>query len=119
MTRTLVNLDDDDKRWLDEQARLRHVPMTELVRMAVKDFRRRTESAQAPGLREMLQRTAGIRKGDDGLVRQVSRTKRPDCGGSRDGSCRTPSRQRLRSRTDSPSSRAIRGISGRTALSPC
>jgi hypothetical protein len=32
MPRTLINLDPEDKAWLDREARKRRLPMTELVR---------------------------------------------------------------------------------------
>lgn len=65
MPRTLINLDPDDKEWLDREARLRHVPMTELVRRAVRDYRARQESLARPSLQTALSRTAGIwRQGD-------------------------------------------------------
>lgn len=70
MIRTLISLDEEDKRWLDEQARLRQVPMTELVREAVKEFRRREERAPRSSLQAVLERTAGIGHGEDGLALQ-------------------------------------------------
>lgn len=65
MPRTLINLDPEDKEWLDREARARHVPMTELVRQAVHAYRIRDQSLARPTLQTALQRTAGIwRKGD-------------------------------------------------------
>ena len=66
--RTVINLDEENKEWLDQQAALRRVPMTELVRQAVRDFRFREQSK--PSLREALDRTAGIWRGGDGLEYQ-------------------------------------------------
>ena len=70
MIRTLISLDEDDKRWLDEQARTRQVPMTEIVREAVKEFRHREERAARTSLQVALARTAGICSGEDGLALQ-------------------------------------------------
>ena len=70
MARTLVNLDDDNKAWLDRQAALRGVPMTELVRQAVRDFRIREERVSRPAFRDTLKRTAGIWRAGDGLAFQ-------------------------------------------------
>jgi predicted transcriptional regulator len=70
MTRTLINLDPEDKLWLDRLARTRHVPMTALVREAVHEYRVRLESREHPGLVEALSRTAGIGQTGDGLARQ-------------------------------------------------
>ena len=39
MTRTVISLPEDDKRWLDEQAATAGVPMTALIREAVKLLR--------------------------------------------------------------------------------
>ncbi len=65
MTRTVINLEPNQKAWLDRQAALRGVPMTELVRQAVRDFRAREDTR--PSLEHALQRTAGIWRGGDGL----------------------------------------------------
>ena len=68
MPRTIVNLDPDQKAWLDQQAALRGVAMTELVRQAVRDFRAREEAR--PSLRQALKRTSGIWRHGDGLAYQ-------------------------------------------------
>lgn len=70
MPRTLINLDPDDKRWLDREAKARRVPMTELVRQAVRSYRIRAESDARPSLQEALDRTAGIWRAGDGLAWQ-------------------------------------------------
>ncbi len=70
MPRTLINLDMEDKAWLDDEARRRHLPMTELVRQAVRSFRLREESLQRPDLSEALARTAGLWRQGDGLAWQ-------------------------------------------------
>ena len=65
MPRTVISLDPDQKAWLDRQAALRGVAMTELVRQAVRDFRAREDAK--PSLRQALEQTAGIWRGGDGL----------------------------------------------------
>ena len=70
MLRTVINLDDDSKAWLDRQAASRGVPMTELVRQAVRDFRAKEQRAARPSMHEILQRTSGIWRGGDGLEYQ-------------------------------------------------
>ncbi len=65
MPRTVINLEPAQKAWLERQAALRGVPMTELVRQAVRDFRAREDAK--PSLEHALQRTAGIWRGGDGL----------------------------------------------------
>lgn len=70
MPRTIISIDPEDKRWLDREARRRRVPMTELVRQAVRSYRVRTESLAKPDLQAALVHTAGIWHGDDGLRHQ-------------------------------------------------
>lgn len=71
MIRTLISLDDEDKTWLDRRAKEEGLTMTQLVRNAVKRYREQCEaSAGEPSLDQLLQRTAGIRQGGDGLAWQ-------------------------------------------------
>ena len=70
MPKTLVNLDDTDKAWLDREARRRKLPMTELVRQAVRSYRVREESRRMPHLADVLAATAGIWRAGDGLAWQ-------------------------------------------------
>lgn len=70
MPRTLINLDPDDKNWLDREARARNVPMTELVRQAVRAYRIREESLGRGDLQSALAETAGIWRAGDGLAYQ-------------------------------------------------
>lgn len=67
MVRTVISLDDDDKKWLDERARREGVPMTELVRRAIALLRARPSE---PSFEELLERTKGIWKEGDGLKYQ-------------------------------------------------
>jgi len=69
--RTIVSLPEDDKSWLDQQARLQHVPMTELIRRAVHDYRQQQEVEQQPSLQQVLQQTAAIWQEGDGLAHQA------------------------------------------------
>lgn len=70
MAKTLINLDPDDKAWLDREARRQHVPMTELVRQAVRSFRIREQSRRKPRLADALAHTAGLWRQGDGLAWQ-------------------------------------------------
>ncbi|MBS0212458.1 MAG: ribbon-helix-helix protein, CopG family [Proteobacteria bacterium] len=67
MTKTLINLDADDKAWLDREAKRQHLPMTELVRQAVRSYRLREQTGRKPSLAIVLQRTSGLWKHGDGL----------------------------------------------------
>ncbi len=68
MVRTLVSLDEEDKQWLDEKASREGVPMTEVVRRALR--RMRSEEMAAGAFDELLKATRGIGSGEDGLVVQ-------------------------------------------------
>lgn len=70
MRRTLINLDPEDKAWLDREARHRHVPMTELVRQAVRAYRLREESLGNEKWQHAVRDTAGIWRQGDGLAWQ-------------------------------------------------
>lgn len=70
MPRTIINIGVDDKRWLDRQARRRRVPMTQMVREAVRDYRARSEAVESRDLQGALARTAGIWRGGNGLAHQ-------------------------------------------------
>jgi hypothetical protein len=79
MPRTLINLDPDDKAWLDREAAARNVPMTELVRQAVRAFRIREESLGAGDLQSAVRETAGLWQVGDGL--EVQRRLRDEWEG--------------------------------------
>ena len=69
MVRTVISLNEEDKRWLDARAREKRVSMAEVVRIAV--HRLREESArEARGLDKILQQTSGIWMQGDGLAYQ-------------------------------------------------
>lgn len=80
MPRTLINLSDDDKHWLDQEARSRRKPMTELVREAVRNYRMQQESSALSGLQAALARTHGIwRQGDGSAWQQRLRDEGGEC----------------------------------------
>jgi hypothetical protein len=81
MARTLLNLDPDDKAWLDREAQARNLPMTELVRQAVRGYRVRHESQGLTDLQVALRRTAGIWEHGDGLHHQRRRRDAWDARG--------------------------------------
>jgi len=70
MPKTLINLDADDKAWLDLEADRQRLPMTELVRRAVRSYRLREESRSIPNLTDALARTAGLWRRGDALAWQ-------------------------------------------------
>ena len=70
MPRTIISLSDEDKVWLDRQARTERVPMTELVRRAVREYRERCHTVGPSRLQELLGRTSGCWMHGDGLSYQ-------------------------------------------------
>ena len=70
MIRTLISLDPEDKLWLDRKAEEENVSMTQLVRTAIRRYREECEAA-APTLDRLLEETAGILEGEDGLEAQL------------------------------------------------
>jgi hypothetical protein len=66
MIRTIISLDPDDKSWLDRLAAQRGVPMTEVVREAIRRFR---ATAELPHLsyEAALEHTQGLWQRGDGL----------------------------------------------------
>ncbi len=69
MVRTLISLDAEDKAWLDRAARSERIPMTKLVRRAIRRLREEQEAAPQ-GFDRLLRETAGSWKAGDGLAYQ-------------------------------------------------
>lgn len=67
--RTVISITEDDKEWLDRTSARRGVPMTEVVRDAIRRLRA-TSAMDAPDLDELLERTRGLWTGPDGLAWQ-------------------------------------------------
>ncbi len=69
MVRTVITLEEEDKAWLDRKAEEDRVSMAELVRRAVRLYREESNREAQP-LRQLLQATSGLWKGEDGLAYQ-------------------------------------------------
>jgi hypothetical protein len=69
MVRTVISLDATEKRWLDKKARAEGVPMTEIVRLAIRRFRE-ASGEEGPSFEDLLQETKGIWAKGDGLEYQ-------------------------------------------------
>jgi hypothetical protein len=63
MTRMLISLDENDRRWLKQRAQEAGVPMSEVVRQAI---RQAQENGQKP-MKELLESTKGLWREGDGL----------------------------------------------------
>ena len=68
MTRTVVALDSDLKTWIDAKAMQEGVPMTELVRRALQQYREH----EVQSVERLLSETSGIWTAGDGLTYQQS-----------------------------------------------
>lgn len=71
MIRTVISLEPDEKKWLDHLAKEENTSLTELVRRAVRQYRTRQEEQERPSFDEMLERTRGIWRREDGLEYQT------------------------------------------------
>jgi hypothetical protein len=67
MTRMLISLEENDRRWLEQRSQEAGVPMAEVVRQAI---RQAQESGQKP-MKELLASTQGLWRQGDGLRYQV------------------------------------------------
>lgn len=72
MIRTVISLEDEDKAWLDRVARSERIPMTKLVRRAIRRLRQEQEAAPQ-GFERLLRETAGLWKAGDALAYQRRR----------------------------------------------
>ncbi len=66
MVRTIISLDPEEKSWLDRKAQQTGVPMTELVRQAVRRMRRDEDAS----VDRLLEQTRGLWRRGDGLSYQ-------------------------------------------------
>ncbi|MFZ5593153.1 MAG: ribbon-helix-helix protein, CopG family [Pseudomonadota bacterium] len=80
MPRTIISLEPEDKAWLDKVAKERHVPMTQVVREAIRRMREESQR-ESPGLDVILRETSGIWRAGDGLDYQ--RAMRAEWGQSK------------------------------------
>ena len=72
MVRTIVTLEEGDKRWLDRYSDQHGQSIAQTIRMAIKDFQ---TGARAGDYRKKLKDTAGILKGKDDSVRFVRKLR--------------------------------------------
>jgi hypothetical protein len=69
MIRTVISLDEESKKWLDQQAREENISAAELIRTAVRKYRDEKRRETLP-LKDLLNQTSGIWKRGDGLTYQ-------------------------------------------------
>jgi plasmid stability protein len=73
MVRTVVSIDDDDKKWLDYEAAAHGTTMTAVVREAIAVYRHIKENEQS--IDELLNATRGTWKHGDALDYQKKSRK--------------------------------------------
>lgn len=66
MTRTIITLEESEKRWLEDYSHREHQSMAETVRQAIRAYR---DKVSAEGEGEVLRQTAGMWRDrrEDGL----------------------------------------------------
>ena len=69
MIRTVISLDEESKKWLEQQAREENISAAELIRTAVRKYRDEKKRETLP-LEDLLKQTSGIWKRGDGLTYQ-------------------------------------------------
>lgn len=75
MQRTIISLEPEERDWLAHRAKMEHVPQTEVVRRALRLYRKKEETQKAGAweaqtFEELARLTSGIRQGEDGLITQ-------------------------------------------------
>jgi hypothetical protein len=66
MTRTIISLENDDKKWLDEESRRSGLPKSAIVRLSIRYMRLDREKS----FENLLNQTRGTWKEGDGLAYQ-------------------------------------------------
>jgi len=66
VTRTIISLENDDKKWLDEEARRSGLPKSAIVRLSIRYMRLDREKS----FENLLNQTSGTWKEGDGLAYQ-------------------------------------------------
>jgi hypothetical protein len=66
MTRTIISLENDDKKWLDEESARSGLPRAEIVRLSIRYMRLDREKS----FENLLNQTSGTWNEGDGLAYQ-------------------------------------------------
>ncbi len=72
MVRTIITIEDSDKRWLDRYSTRHKQSTAETIRYAIKEFQKKSREADC---RRVLEGTAGLLKGKDDSVRFVRKLR--------------------------------------------
>ena len=72
MVRTIVTIEESDKRWLDKYSGRHSQSTAATIRLAIKDFQKKTQERDYRGA---LKDTAGLFKGKDDSVQFVRKLR--------------------------------------------
>ena len=72
MVRTIVSIEEEDKRWLDRYSDQHDRSTAETIRLAIKEFQKK---ARAGEYRRQLESTAGLLKGGEDSVKFVRKIR--------------------------------------------
>lgn len=72
MVRTIVTVEDADKRWLDRFSHRHGQSTAQTIRIAIKDFQKQSRQSD---YKKALEATAGLLKGKDDSVRFVRKLR--------------------------------------------
>ncbi|OIO37092.1 MAG: hypothetical protein AUJ72_05230 [Candidatus Omnitrophica bacterium CG1_02_46_14] len=72
MMRTIVTIEESDKRWLDRYSGKHHQSTAETIRLAIKEFQKRSRQ---DSYRNILQDTTGLLKDKDDSVSFVRKLR--------------------------------------------
>ncbi len=70
MIRTIISLDNDEKKWLDRMAKKKHVSMAHIIRTAIYEYRKKYKDNMPTDLDALLSQTKNIWENKDGLEYQ-------------------------------------------------
>lgn len=70
MIRTIISLNENEKNWLDQISKLKHVSMAHIIREAIQEYRHNHSTQIKTDLDSLLEQTRGIWQGEDGLTTQ-------------------------------------------------
>ena len=73
MVRTIVTIEDSDKRWLDKYSDKHGQSTAQTIRSAIREFQKKIQENSYHGT---LRKTAGLFKGKDDSVRFVRKLRR-------------------------------------------
>lgn len=71
MIRTVISLDQQEKAWLDSVAKTNHISMASVIRLAIKEYRKKNKMMAMTDINTLLNQTKGTWPEKDGLKYQI------------------------------------------------